>query len=180
MVTIRVDRDLPDFARNEAGNHRVQRVPPTERRGRVHTSSVSVAVLVGNQQADTPFDQRSEDDFSYRWFSGTGCGGQHRNKHQNCLELTHTPTGLKKIANGRSRESNSRDAMADMIKLLDEMKSGAGHQAQNDIRASQIGSGMRGDKRRTYRFQDDSIHDHETGRKASCRQFMRGDVERLW
>ena len=164
---------------NEAGGHRIQRVPPTEKRGRVHTSTVTVSVL-NQERKQTIFDQRSKDDFEYRWFSGTGKGGQHRNKHQNCLELTHRPTGTKVSAQGRSRETNERECFTAIHVRLDEMRDGKGAHETNTVRAKQIGSGMRGDKRRTYRFQDDSIADHETGKKTSCKRFMRGDIEVLW
>jgi peptide chain release factor 1 len=87
---------------------------------------------------------------------------------------------VKQIANGRSREANMREATDAIMISLDAARDGVGHNAANDIRANQIGSGMRGDKRRTYRFQDDSIHDHDTGRKTSCKRFMRGDIETLW
>lgn len=178
MVTISFDKAIPGF-KNEAGGHRIQRVPPTERRGRVHTSTVTCAVLDQDHQT-TKYDQRSDTNFSYRWFSGTGKGGQHRNKHQCCLELTHVPTGLTQIATGRSRDANSREAMAALITKLDQLRIGSAAQATNATRAGQIGSGMRGDKRRTYRFQDDTVADHISGKSTSCKQFMRGDIERLW
>ena len=177
MVTISAP-DIPGF-RHEAGGHRIQRVPPTERRGRVHTSTVTVAVLFGEQR-ETPYDRRGEDDFSKRWFGSTGAGGQHANKHHNSLELTHVPTGISVKAQGRSRAANERDAMEGLLAELDRRKRHGDHQAVNAVRAGQVGSGMRGDKRRTYRFQDDSIEDHETNRRVSCKTFMRGDIESLW
>jgi peptide chain release factor 1 len=177
MVTIRT-RDIPGFI-NEAGGHRIQRVPPTERRGRVHTSTVTVSVL-SEDRGETVYDRRSEDDFAYRWFSGTGKGGQHRNRHMCCLELKHLPTGLKQVANGRSRESNSREAMARMLAELDRLKNEGTGAAENDVRSSQIGSGMRGDKIRTYRFQDDRVTDHRSGKQVTCKMVMRGEIERLW
>lgn len=178
MVTITLEKSIPGF-HNEAGGHRIQRVPPTEKRGRVHTSTVTCAVL-DHARAASAYDQRSEKDFSYRWFSGTGKGGQHRNKHQNCLELTHIPTGLSQVANGRSRESNEREATHRLNAMLDSLRDSQNDVETNRTRAGQIGSGMRGDKRRTYRFQDDSITDHVTGKTVSCKRFMRGDIERLW
>lgn len=140
---------------------------------------MTVAILT-SQQSDPALDRRSESDFSYRWFSGTGAGGQHRNKKQCCLELTHLPTGLSQIANGRSRDTNAAEAMAKLTAKLDELKSSGSHEQTNDVRARQIGLGMRGDKRRTYRFQEDAVQDHLTGKRASCRHFMRGDIEKLW
>lgn len=178
MVVITLLEGIPGF-HNEAGGHRIQRVPPTEKRGRVHTSTVTCAVL-DNARAQTVYDRRGENDFAYRWFSGTGKGGQHRNKHQNCLELTHVPTGLSQIANGRSRDTNEREAMDKLKTLLDSSRDNQNANDSNFVRANQIGSGMRGDKRRTYRFQDDAVVDHVTGKKSTCKHFMRGDIERLW
>lgn len=177
-MVIALKERIPGF-HNESGGHRVQRVPPTEKRGRVHTSTVTCAVL-DEARAESVYDRRADSDFAYRWFSGTGKGGQHRNKHQNCLELTHIPTGLKQSAQSKSRETNERDAMAKIISLLDCASEGQNGEIINRNRADQIGSGMRGDKRRTYRFQDDSITDHVTGRSSSCKHFMRGNIERLW
>ena len=178
MVTISLDKSIRGF-HNEAGGHRVQRVPPNEKRGRVHTSTVTCAVLDGTRKKSV-FDKREEDDFAYRWYSGTGKGGQHRNKHQNCLELTHIHTGIKASAQGRSRESNERDAMQRINSLLDDARDSQNGAVVNQDRAGQIGSGMRGDKRRTYRFQDDRVADHVTGKTISCKRFMRGDIEKLW
>lgn len=178
MVTITTAQHIPQFE-NEAGGHRIQRIPPTEKRGRVHTSTVTVSVL-NEQRRTTPHDQRTRDDFEYRWFSGTGKGGQHRNKHQNCLELTHIPTGLKQIANGRSRDSNEREAMMKLTQVLDSYRDQQNGIQVNQIRAAQIGCGMRGDKRRTYRFQDDQVVDHVSGKKMTTKRFMRGDIEQLW
>lgn len=177
MVTI-ATKDLQGFL-NEAGGHRIQRVPPTERRGRIHTSTVTVSVLLGKQRIG-PTDERKDEDFAYRWFSGTGKGGQHRNKHQNCLEITHLPTGLKRSATGRSREANIRDASFALNKALDDIGQAYVNNQINDLRSSQIGCGMRGDKRRTYRFQDDMVVDHENGKKVSCTTFMAGNIDRLW
>lgn len=164
----------------EAGGHRIQRIPPTERRGRVHTSTVTVSVLKGVEADTAIYDRRGKDDFSYRWFGSTGAGGQHANKHHNSLELTHVPTGLSVKAQGRSRAANERDAMASLLARLDAQRVSLGHQHANGVRAKQIGSGMRGDKRRTYRFRDDAVEDHETGKRTTCRRFMRGDIEDLW
>jgi protein subunit release factor A len=70
--------------------------------------------------------------------------------------------------------------MATLEAMLDAQRASTGHLHANDVRAAQIGSGMRGDKRRTYRFRDDAIEDHETGKRTTCKKFMRGDIEELW
>jgi peptide chain release factor 1 len=164
---------------NESGGHRIQRIPPTEKRGRVHTSTVTVAVLE-DIKSDPRYDMRDEEHFYKEWFSGTGNGGQHRNKHQNSLRLYHTPTGLLTTEQGKSRTSNEATAMKRMNKMLDEMKYGASQNDLNDDRQSKIGSGMRADKIRTYRFQDDQVNDHQTGKKTTCKRIMRGHFDDLW
>lgn len=149
-------------------------MPPTERRGRVHTSTVTVSVLRYGERQDI------DHTYSYRWYSGTGAGGQHRNKHQNCLELTHIPTGIRQIANGRDRASNEAFAMAEIQKKIDAMYNAGMSSKENKERSAQIGSGMRGDKRRTYRFQDDTVIDHVTNKSTSCSRAMRGNISSLW
>lgn len=177
MVTITA-ADIADF-KHEAGGHRIQRIPDTEKRGRIHTSTITVAVLFDHQQSSV-YNQRSKEDFSYRWFSGTGKGGQKRNKTQSCLVITHVPTGLTQRADGRSREHNEAEAMSRLIMELDRLNNEQSAATINEKRSQQLGSGMRGDKRRTYRFQDDTVVDHLTGQKMSCKKFMRGDIDSLW
>ena len=145
----------------------------------MHTSTVTVAVLYQTEK-QTVWDQRRDEDFTYRLFSGTGAGGQHRNKHQNSVVMTHVPSGLTQTAVSRSKETNLKDAKERLLVLLDQHKAESHHGGQNTTRAVQIGCGMRGDKKRTYRFQDDKIADHETGRETNCKRFMRGDIEVLW
>lgn len=83
-------------------------------------------------------------------------------------------------AQGRSRAANEKTAMAALLSKLDALRDGSDATGANDVRAAQVGSGMRGDKRRTYRFRDDAIEDHVTGLRATCRRFMRGDIDLLW
>ena len=152
-------------------------MPPTERRGRVHTSTVTVTVLDPDARS-TP--DASASDFKIDWYSGCGAGGQHRNKHQNSCRVTHVPTGIVRKAETRHRESSFRAAMEAIRQALDQAAEAQGHAAENTIRRGQVGSGMRGDKRRTYRFQDDAVVDHVTGKKARCSDVMRGSIDRLW
>ncbi len=165
---------------NEAGGHRIQRVPPTERKGRVHTSSITVAVIDPGIQTDTSYTQIDDSDFSIEWFSGTGKGGQHRNKRQNCCKLTHIPTGLSEARQGRKREANLREAKTALLKVLQEMQQNEMHDSLSIVRKDQVGSGMRGDKIRTYRFQDDRVHDHNSNKKAKCSKIMKGHFDLLW
>lgn len=152
-------------------------MPPTERRGRVHTSTITVSVLDG-VMAEPEVLRR--EDVSARWFSGTGAGGQHRNKHQNSVELVHLPTGLKRTAQTRSRETSMRAAWDALASAVSERAAGQAARDENGIRSRQIGLGMRADKRRTWRFRDDRVIDDLTGLSASCAKVMRGHVDLLW
>lgn len=119
-------------------------------------------------------------EFRLEWFSGTGKGGQHRNKHQNCLRLICPRTGIIQTATGREREGNLRNALAEMNRRLNEAEFQGLAQGQNSSRRQQVGSGMRGDKRRTYRFRDDWVRDDITGKEARASQVMRGRFDPLW
>lgn len=169
--------DADDRLECEAGGHRIQRVPKNERNGRVHTSTVTVAVVRLGEGASRTFD---ESDCRVEFFSGTGAGGQHRNKKQNSARVTHVPTGEVAVAQSRSREANVRDAIAELKKRVDTSNFSRYNLTVNARRREQVGSGMRGDKVRTYRFRDDSVEDHRTGMKCRCSDFMNGDVHRLW
>jgi peptide chain release factor 1 len=134
----------------------------------------------GARDQSSPYDLRDPEHFDYTLFSGTGCGGQHRNKHAVSVRMTHLPTGLTQKAEGRVKQKNIEDAKARLIEALDAAKSSRDHSSTNATRSKQIGSGMRGDKIRTYRFQDDSVTDHRTGKTMTAKAFMKGDISRLW
>ena len=163
---------------NEAGGHRIQRVPPTERKGRVHTSTVTVAVING----DAIFEDVTipESELKIEWYSGTGAGGQYRNKHQNSCRITHLPTGIVSTAQCRSRQNSFNEAMSSLRSRID---NDLRKQYNNTIavdRRQQVGTGMRGDKIRTYRFQDDTVQDHLTNKKAKCSAVLKGKLDLLW
>jgi len=165
---------LKDWAR-EAGGHRFQRVPPTEQRGRVHTSTVTVAVFA----SERPAVEIDLSQVKLEWFSGTGAGGQHRNKHQNSCRVLHVPTGISAKAECRSRENSQAEAMAELEKRVRSHLDGEAVGAEAVDRRAQVGSGMRGDKVRTYRLQDDTVMDHRTERRASWKKVQRGDFTGL-
>lgn len=161
---------------NESGGHRIQRVPPTEKNGRVHTSTVTVSVL---NELKT---QNSVDDseFIIEWFSGSGKGGQHRNKHQNSCRVIHKPTGLKESRQGRVREKNLTDAKNALMKRIVKHRSDQEKSKQDHVKRNQVGSGMRGDKTFTIRFQDDTVIRHETGKRMLASSYMEGNMDNLW
>jgi protein subunit release factor A len=161
---------------NEPGGHRIQRIPPTERRGRVHTSTVTVAILDPDRPQTTILDR----DLRIEWYSGTGAGGQHRNKHQNSCRITHLPTGIMATAQCRSRENSLTEARSSIMQRVTAAAQNRVTTEQAEDRRQQVGSGMRGDKIRTYRFQDDVVQDHRTGRRAQVSAVMRGQFDKLW
>ena len=163
---------------NEPGGHRIQRVPPTERKGRVHTSTVTVAIV----DAEGPAKQQTipNSDLRIEWYSGTGAGGQHRNKHQNSCRITHIPTGEVATAQCRSRQNSLDMAMNDIKTRIDNLAKNCYNNSIASDRKQQVGSGMRGDKIRTYRFQDDVVKDHLTDKTASVKKVMSGNFDLLW
>ena len=139
--------------------------------------SVTDSVIKG----DNKYSLRNEDvDFRIEWFSGQGAGGQHRNKSSNCCRLIHIPTGIKQEQQGRKREQNKRNAFAAIIKTLDSLAQKEKNSILSKEKKGQVGSGMRGDKIRTYRFQDDIVVDHQTNRKAKCSKVLKGRFNLLW
>lgn len=170
-------KDISSFLK-EAGGHRWQEVSGTGKKARVHTSTVTVSVLMGDQKNTQV--EFSDDDFSVSFFSGTGKGGQHRNKHQNSVRMTHLPSGLTQTAVSRSKEANLIEARSRLEQMLRDQFHKDRANETNDIRSRQVGSGQRGDKRRTYRFQDNKVVDHETGKSARCSDFMKGNIDLLW
>ncbi len=157
---------------DEAGGHRWQRVPPNERRGRVHTSTVTVAVLPEPDDVALALDVG---DLRWKRSRGSGPGGQHRNKTESAIDLTHAPTGtVVHCESERSQHRNKELALARLhATLLDRLRRDRDRARAADRRA-QVGSGMRGDKRRTIREQDDAVVDHVTGRTWRFRDYVRG------
>lgn len=159
--------------RDEPGGHRWQRVPPNERRGRVHTSTVTVAVLREPEPTELIVPER---ELEYRTCRGSGAGGQHRNKTDSAVQLTHLPTGLVvRCESERSQHRNKATALATLRARLLAQRNGEAAARAADARRSQVGSGMRGDKRRTIRCQDGQVHDHITGRRWRLADYLRGE-----
>lgn len=166
--------------KNEGGGHRIQRVPPTERRGRVHTSTVTVAVLDENYEANAKYILREDHYYYFELFKSTGCGGQKKNKTLSAIKCIHLPTGIKQERDSRSQSKNKIEARQAVDKILDSMISGEMQANQNSERSDMVGSGMRGDKIRTYRFQEDCIINHKNEKKFNLKQIFRGNFDKFW
>jgi peptide chain release factor 1 len=139
-----------------------------------------VAVIRVDQYAQPDYSKIDPSDFKIEWYSGTGAGGQHRNKHQNSIRLTHVPTGAMVTSQCRSRENSYAEAMQELIKRLQSDAKYRSIVAQSIERKKQMGSGMRGDKVRTYRFQDNIATDHRTEKKVPLSKVMDGNFDLLW
>jgi len=155
-------------------------VPPTENRGRVHTSTVTVAVLNEDYGSHAKFCLREDHHFHFELFKSTGCGGQKKNKTLSAVKCIHIPTGIKQERDSRSQSKNKIEARAAVEKLLDELSVSENMANTNDVRSNLVGSGMRGDKIRTYRFQEDIIIDHQNSRKYNLKKVLRGNMDICW
>lgn len=159
--------------RDEPGGHRWQRVPPTEKRGRVHTSTITVAVLREATEAQIRLDPR---DLEVSHCRGSGAGGQHRNVTDSAVIIRHVPSGLVvRCESERSAHQNKATALALLRARLWAAAEEARVGAIAATRRRQVGSGMRGDKRRTIRCQDGVVTDHVTGRRWTLRAYERGE-----
>jgi peptide chain release factor 1 len=162
---------------HEAGGHRVQRVPPTEKRGRRHTSTITVVVLPVHQQDVAALHER---DCDWQATVGSGAGGQARNKTASAVQMRHLPSGLFiRVEAERSQWLNRQTALRLLAARLAGAATDAARASQNASRRNQAGSGMRGDKRRTVRWQDDNVVDHVTGKRTTVSRYMRGFVDDL-
>jgi peptide chain release factor 1 len=151
-------------------------VPPTERRGRVHTSSITVALLEFNDYKEVDIHP---DEIKLETTRGSGNGGQHKNTTDSCVVVTHIATGIKVVRDGRQQHKNKEDALNELKKRVNEFYR-TGHISEEvEERRDQIGKGERSDKRRTYRVKDGVVIDHVTGKTVSYKDIQKGKIELL-
>jgi len=145
----------------ESGVHRVQRVPATESQGRVHTSAATVAVLPEAEEVDVVLNMG---DIRKDTFRASGAGGQHINKTDSAIRLTHFPSGLVvECQDGRSQHANYDQALKVLRSRLYEMELKKHNDAISADRKSMVGSGDRSDKIRTYNYPQGRVTDHRIG-----------------
>jgi peptide chain release factor 1 len=150
--------DVYEDLRYETGVHRVQRVPVTEKAGRIHTSTASVAILPLRRK---PTIEVKESDIDMEFSRSGGAGGQNVNKVETAVRLIHRPTGVDvRCQSERSQLKNREKAMAMLIAKLETMHEEEESKKHTEVRKNQIGTGDRSEKIRTYNFPQNRITDH--------------------
>lgn len=162
----------------ESGVHRVQRVPETETSGRIHTSTVTVAVLPEAEDVEIEINPADLQIDTYR--SG-GAGGQHVNKTESAIRITHLPTGLVvECQDERSQHKNKEKAMKVLRSRLYEQMQAEHNAAIASDRKSQVGTGDRSERIRTYNFPQGRVTDHRIGLTLyKLEQFMNGNLDEM-
>ncbi|AEH44433.1 peptide chain release factor 1 [Thermodesulfatator indicus DSM 15286] len=160
----------------ESGVHRVQRIPETESGGRIHTSAVTVAVLPEAEEVDVEI---RPEDLKIDTMRASGAGGQHVNKTESAVRITHIPTGIVVYcANERSQHQNRAKAMQILRTRLYEIKLREQEEKIRAERRSQVGSGDRSERIRTYNFPQNRITDHRIGLTLyKLEQVLDGDLD---
>ncbi len=160
----------------EMGVHRVQRVPETETSGRIHTSTATVAVLPEVEDVEVEINQS---DLVIETIKSSGAGGQHVNKTESAIRLLHKPTGIViECQDERSQHKNRDRAMKLLRAKLYDMKTAEQNEKIASERRSQVGTGDRSERIRTYNYQQGRITDHRIGLTIhSLETFLNGDID---
>ena len=171
-------RDAYKQLKFESGVHRVQRVPVTETQGRVHTSTVTVAVL---PEAETVDVEILDKDIKIDTYRSSGAGGQHINKTDSAIRITHFPTGIVVTCQDqRSQTKNKERAMQVLATKLYDYYQGQKDEEYASLRKGQVGTGDRSERIRTYNFPQGRVTDHRIGFTIyNIEEFMNGDMDKV-
>ena len=161
----------------EIGCHCVQRIPPTETKGRRHTSYLSVAVLPLLSSLETVLNAN---EIETKTQGGHGPGGQHQNKSDSAVRMTHRPTGIQVFINGKSQLANRKEALRILTVRVNDFLRQESDVNYQQVRKAQLGDRGRGNKIRTYNFLNDRAVDHRTGKRSSLKSVLgRGKFDLL-
>jgi len=172
------DSNVFKIFKYEAGVHRVQRVPTTEKRGRIHTSTATVSVLPELEDIDLHINP---DDIQFEAFRSGGHGGQNVNKVSTAVRLTHKPTGIVVTAQTERFQAQNREIAMEMLRSkLWEIEVEKRHEEIGALRATQVGRGMRAEKIRTYNFPQDRMTDHRINKSwHNLEEILDGNLDRI-
>jgi peptide chain release factor 1 len=162
--------------RFEAGGHRVQRVPETEAKGRIHTSAATVAVLP--EVEDVEIEIRDED-LEIDTMRAGGPGGQHQNKTSSAVRMTHKPSGVVVVCREKSQHQNRKEALRMLRAKLFQMEEEKRQREHNQARKSMLGSGDRSQRIRTYNFPQNRVTDHRINEDFSLETVIEGRIEAM-
>ncbi len=166
------------FFKYESGIHRVQRIPKTEKSGRIHTSTVSVAVLKPVSESEVKIESK---DLRIDTFRSSGAGGQNVNKVETAVRITHIPTGLAVVSQTQRSQSQNRELAMNVLRAkLAEAQQEKITGEMTAERRSQIGTAERAEKIRTYNFPQDRITDHRIGKSwQKIDKVLDGNMDQL-
>jgi peptide chain release factor 1 len=168
--------EVSKFLKFESGVHRVQRVPATEASGRIHTSTVTVAVLPEVDDVEVDFNPK---DIRIDTYAASGPGGQHVNKTESAIRITHFPTGIVVTCQDEKSQHKNKDKALRVLKArLFEHEKEKRNESIAQNRKSQVGSGERSEKIRTYNFPQNRVTDHRvSGRNFNIDFIIDGDLD---
>ncbi len=164
--------------RYESGTHRVQRVPVTESQGRIHTSAATVAVLPEAEEVEVNVEEK---DLRIDVYRSSGPGGQHVNTTDSAVRITHLPTGLVVTCQDeKSQHKNRAKAMKILSAHLLDLENRKQNEARSAARKSQVGTGGRSERIRTFNFPQDRVTDHRIGLTLhSLDRFLEGEIDEM-
>lgn len=178
-ITVMSGKNVFRYMQYEAGTHRVQRVPETEAQGRVHTSAITVAVLL--EPGEEEKIKIDEKDLKIDTYRASGAGGQHVNTTDSAVRITHLPTGtVVYCQQERSQHKNKEKAMRLLSAKIAEEKQRQQKEEISSIRSAQVGSGDRSERIRTYNFPQNRITDHRIDLTLyKLDRVMEGDLDEI-
>ena len=172
-------QDVYGHLKFESGAHRVQRVPETESQGRIHTSACTVAVMPEPEASEEV--EINKADLRIDTFRASGAGGQHVNKTDSAVRITHIPSGIVvECQDERSQHKNRARAMSLLAARINDVRQSEQQQAQADERRNLVGSGDRSERIRTYNFPQGRVTDHRINLTLyKLDEFIQGDVDQV-